>query len=181
MKILGMRFSNRPTMSEHVKWIQKSVRSRLWTLRNLKRSGFSDAELVRVYTTIIRPVIDYGAVVYHSSLTDEQDELLDRLQNQAMKCIFGSDISARKMCEMAGITTLRQRREDLCLKFAKKCSVNPRMEHLFPQKTSRSSCRTARETFFEGRARCDRMKNSPLFYYLRILNRKQGKTYGKRD
>ena len=44
--------------------------------------------------------------MYHSSLTNEQDELIDRLQNQAMKCIFGSGISARKMCEMAGITLL---------------------------------------------------------------------------
>ena len=45
---------------------------RLWTLRNLKNSGFTNEELVRVFSTIIRPVIEYVAVMYHSSLTDEQ-------------------------------------------------------------------------------------------------------------
>ena len=167
-------------MNEHVKWIKKSIRRRLWTLRNLKKSGFSEHELVRVYKTIIRPVADYGAVVYHSSLTDEQDEELDRLQAAALKCIYGPKISARKMCEMAEITTLRQRREELCLKFAQKCVKDRRMEHFFPLKNSRSSGRLKGDKYLETKARCDRLKNSPVFYFRRILNGKPGRTYGKR-
>ena len=125
---------------------------------------------------MIRPVADYGEVVYHSSLTDEQDEELDRLQAQALKCVFGPKISARKMCEMAQIPTLRQRREELCLKFAQKCAANLRTRHLFPEKKARASSRVNRETYLESKARCDRLVNSPLFY----LNGKVGKTYGNR-
>lgn len=66
-------------------------------LRNLKKSGFSEDELIRVYKTMIRPVMDYGSVVYHSSLTDAQDELIDSLQNHALKCVFGPGLSARKI------------------------------------------------------------------------------------
>ena len=70
---------------------------------------------------MIRPVVDYACVVYHSSLTDEQDELLDRLQNQAVKCIYGFGLSGRRMREMSGLTTLRDWRIELCDKFAAKC------------------------------------------------------------
>ena len=37
LKALGMRFSNRSNMSQHVEHIRKSFRSRYWTLRNLKQ------------------------------------------------------------------------------------------------------------------------------------------------
>ena len=87
-------------------------------LRNLKLSGFTTEELLTVYKTMIRPVADYGAVVYHSSLSDEQDEAIDSLQAGALKCIYGPGISGRMMRSLAGITILRKRREDLCMKFA---------------------------------------------------------------
>ena len=99
LKALGMRFSNRPNMREHVEHVRKAFRSRNWTLRNLKRNGFNQAELVQVYKSMIRSVADYGEVVYHSSLTGEQDELQERCQKHALKCIFGYGMSARRMRE----------------------------------------------------------------------------------
>ena len=107
IKALGMVFGNRPNMDLQVEHIAKKMKQPLWTLRNLKKNGFSEEEPVKVYTTMIRPVVDYACVVYHSSLTDEQDELLDRLQNQAVKCIYGFGLSGRRMREMSGLTTLR--------------------------------------------------------------------------
>ena len=184
MKALGMRLSNRPDMEEHVKWIEKSVRSRLWMLRNLKKAGFNIEELLQVYKTIIRPVAEYGAVVYHSCLTDDQDERLDRLQNAAMKCVFGPFKSARKMRRLAGILSLRERRIHLCDKFVKKALSNPRFQHWFPQKLGRrTSTRAGKqsEVFLEEKARCKRLFDSPLFYFRRRLNGKAGKTYGKRN
>ena len=72
---------------------------------------------------MIRQVADYAAFVYHSSLTDEQDEAIDRLQNSALKMIFGPGLSARKMRAMSGLTTLRARRELLCDKFTENVLV----------------------------------------------------------
>ena len=182
IKSLGMYFSNRPNMNAQVESITKKFRTRFWTLRNLKNSGFSEEELVTVYKTMIRPVADYACAVYHSSLTDEQDEQLDRLQNHALKCIFGP-MSGRKLREKAGLTTLRARREQICDKFATKLSVNPLFTHWFPLKETRSSGRSAvkQEIYKEEKARCDRLKNSPLYYFRRRLNGKPGKIYGKRN
>lgn len=180
-KALGMNFSNRPTMDEQVRSITKKFRARYWTLRNLKNSGFSTEELVTVYKTMIRPVADYACVVYHSSLTDEQDEALDRLQNHALKCIFGP-LSGRKLRELAGVMTLRARREELCDKFAAKLVENPLFSHWFPIKQTTTSTRNVvkQEKYVEFKARCDRLNNSPLFYFRRRLNGKVGKTYGKK-
>ena len=122
MKALGVRFSNRPDWKEHVAWIRKSFRARLWILRNLKKSGFNADELVHVYQSMLRPVAEYACVVFHSGLTDEQDEQIELLQNQALKCIYGPFISARKMREKAGILSLRARRIELCDMFVKKNS-----------------------------------------------------------
>ena len=103
-------------------------------MRNLKKNGFTNAELVQVYKTVIRPVAEYGAVVFHSSLTDDQDERLERLQDHALKCIFGPELSARKLRGLAGLDTLRSRREKLTGKFAIKCVNDPVFEKWFPLK-----------------------------------------------
>ena len=160
MKVLGMRFSRRPSMGGHIERVRQAVRQRYWTLRNLKNSGSANAELV------------YGAVVYHLSLTEEQEQDLERLQRHALKCIFGSEPTASELREAAGISTLRQRREKLCSKFATKLAANPLFEPLFPKKTTRASRRGTPEIYQEIKARCDRVDNSPLFYYRRILNGK---------
>ena len=53
MKALGMYFLNRPDMQAHVQAMSKRFRQMYWTLRNLKNSGFTEEELVRVYTTML--------------------------------------------------------------------------------------------------------------------------------
>ena len=157
-------------------------RQRYWTLRNLQKNGFSVPELVQVYKTMIRPIAEYACVAFHSSYTDEQDERIERLQDNALKCIFGPGISARKMRAQADLPTLRARRIDLADKFAKKCAGSGRFHHWFPRKENRRSSRAGNnEVFLEERARCNRLMNSPIFYFRRRLNGKEGKTYGARN
>ena len=77
---------------------------------------------------------------------------------------------------------MRERREEIVAKFAAKCAGDPAFAHWFPLKETRSSNRNKnKEIYLEEKARCERMKNSPLFYFRRILNGKVGKTYGQRN
>ena len=180
MKVLGFTFSSRPTVHAHVDSIIKKFRQRYWSLRHLKKVGFDNAELVRVYKCNILPLADYAAVIYHSLLTDEQDEQLENAQTSALKCIFNHCLSARKLRKLAGIDSLRKRRIKLTDKFAAKCIGSERFAYLFPEKTSRRSTRNTGEKYVEEFARCDRLRNSPLFYMRRRMNGKEGKTYGER-
>ena len=174
--------SDRPTVAAHVEAIRKRFRQKYWVLFHLRRNGFSNDELFKVYRNIIRPVADYCSPVYHAMLTDEQDEILERCQAHALRCILGKDISYAKMREAAGVPTLRQRRVELCDRFAQKCLKNARFSGWFPMKQVGRSTRRAAgpPEYLEEFARCDRKKNSPIFYMRRRLNGKAGKEYGER-
>ena len=127
-----------------------------------------------VYRTVVRPVLDYCAVIYHPMLTDEQDQAVERLQAQALKCIYGCKDSYASMRQKAGVTTHRARRVELYDKFAAKAAANPRYESWFPPRKGRSARKG--EEFHEFPARTDRLLNSPLFYYRLRLNGKPGKS-----
>ena len=164
--------------------MRRKIRQRFWVLLHLRAFGFSTSELIRFYTSIVRPTAEYCAIVYHSQLTDEQDELLERQQSHALKLIYGPGISAGNMRKMAGIPTLRQRPIDLCDKFAAEASVSARFCHWFPTKRPVRNTRSGASTgpvYLETYARCDRLRNSPIHFLRRRLNGKVGKKYGARN
>lgn len=180
LKVLGFNFENKPSVGAQISYIVKRFRQRYWSLRHLKKIGFSQSELVEVYKTNILPIADYTDVVYHSLMTDEMDERLKNAQNGALRCIFDPRLSAQALREASGLQTLRKRRIEHVDKFAQKCVLNPRFQHLFPLNNRRRSAR-AGEKYLEEYARCDRLRNSPLFFMRRRLNGKEGKSYGERN
>ena len=114
MKVLGYHLSPRAGAHTHIAALCKKIRRKYWVLYHLRQAGFSNDELANVYRTCILPVGDYCAVVYHSTLTDEQDQMVERLQAGALRCIYGWDLSYSKMRDLAGVTTLRERRIQAC-------------------------------------------------------------------
>ena len=180
LKVLGFTFSSKPTVGEHVDSVCKRIRQRTWALRHLSKTGFTQTELVQVYTSLILPIADYCAPAYHSLTTDIQDQLLERAQTGALRAIYGYGRSARQLRQEAGLSTLRERRIEATDKFAYKCLSNPRFCKWFPKKTNRTSARN-KEEYLEEFAKCERLKNSPIFYMRRRLNGKEGRTYGERN
>ena len=118
---------------------------------------------------------------YHSILTDEQDEQIERLQAQALKCIFGWRVPYAEMRSKAGVTTLRQRRIEMADKFEEKAAGSTRFSGWFPRKQPTRSTSRVKDQYLETFARCDRLRNSPVHYMRRRLNGKLGKTYGERN
>ena len=180
MKILGFHFGDRPTCAQHVQAMRRSFRGKYWLLIHLKQNGFTEDELLKVYKTIIRPIVECCVPAFHSMITDQQDELIERLQSTALRYIYGFGPSYAELRQLSGLSTLRQRRIELTDKFANKCANNVRFAHWFF--TSRPS-RTSRHTmpYREEFARCDRLRNSPIYYMRRRLNGKEGKIYGVRN
>ena len=93
MKVLGYHLSPRAGADAHVAALCKRIRQKYWVLYHLQKAGFSDEELAQVYRTCILPVADYCAVVYHAILTDEQDQVVERLQAGA--CLLYTSPSPR--------------------------------------------------------------------------------------
>ena len=169
MKALGFYFNNRGDVSTQIDKLCAKFRRKVWTLHHLRKSRFNEKELLEVYKTYIRPTIKYSSPIYHSMLTGEQDMLLERQQFFALKNIFGFFYSNRQVLEKAGIPTLRDRCTSAAAKFALKTSQNPRFNEWFKVRRT-AGRRTVDEEYVEHPARTDRRKNSPLYYYRRVLN-----------
>jgi hypothetical protein len=168
IKVLGFTFDQRPSAAAHVDAMLKKARRRFWVLRHLRRFGFDEDELLLVYKSLVRSVLDFCAVVYHSLLTQDMSAAIERVQSQSLKIIYGFGKSYNELLVKTGLTTLEERRLKSIDKFTSKC-LEGRFEGWFPRSEARRSGRNPRP-YHEAYARCDRLKNSPLYFMRRRLN-----------
>ena len=103
-------------------------------------------------------------------ITGKQQALIERQQYFALKNIYGFMHSYRQLLEMSGLKTLEERREEACVKFVRKTEANPRFSHWFPTRNTRSTRKGNTQEYIEFPARTDRRKQSPIYYYQRLLN-----------
>ena len=106
-------------------------------------------------------------------ITAEQSKALERQQTQALKNVFGPNISARKLRQMSGLKRLAERREELSLNFAKKCLINQTTRHWFCERRNPVYSRrpgVSYPRYVEKMSRTDRYRNSPKNYLVRLLN-----------
>ena len=97
------------------------TRRRFWVLRHLRPFGLSEDKLLSVYKSVVRSVIEFTSLVYHSMLTKEQSNDIERLQMQALKCIYGLQYTYSSILQKTGLSTLEERRIEACDNFAMKC------------------------------------------------------------
>ena len=173
IKFLGFTLDADCSIKTHVSNLCKKLRARSWALSRLRRNGMKQEDIVRVYTSIIRPVVEYAAAAWHPMLTREQTEDLERQQSQALKNIVGPGISAAKMRDMLKIDLLETRRRKIVLKFANKCANSERFGHWFPVRPEPLYPRREGvnyNRYVEGSYRTERRKNSPLCHMKQRLN-----------
>ena len=92
------------------------------------------------------------------------------MQKVALKIILKDDYdSYENALETCSLKTLAERREDLCLTFAKNCTKNPRTTDMFPLKTQPYDTRGA-EKYVVTPANTGRLANSAIPFMQRLLN-----------
>ena len=67
-KMLGVAISSNLTWSKHVDNIVSKAGKRVDMLYQLKRAGISQLDLVTIYVSVIRPVLEYACPVWSTSL-----------------------------------------------------------------------------------------------------------------
>ena len=127
LKILGFWFSRKPGVSEQVQVMQSKFRTRLWMLWRLKNSGMETDDLLFIYKSVIRPVLDFCAVTYHSMLTDKQSAALE-MQKCAFRVIYGYGVTYADSLAVSGTDSLVTRREIQLENFALKASNSARFK-----------------------------------------------------
>ncbi len=99
-RILGLTVQDNMKWNEHVHDIVKKASKRLYMLRLLKRSNANIDILIVVYTTIIRPVLEYACQIWHYNIQKYLSEYIEKIRKRALKIIFPS-----QKYEEAPITT----------------------------------------------------------------------------
>jgi hypothetical protein len=173
VKIVGFHFGRKPTVALHVYETISKVRRRYWILRHLKRHGLTENELVKVYTSHIRSCIEFAQVIYGPMATAEQKADIEKLQSQSLRIIYCFNHSYRECLEKAGIQTLEERRKEAIRRFAAKTAIG-QYSHWFPRNEIIGRTRNPLR-YKECYARCDRLKNSPIYHMRRVLNEEENR------
>ena len=170
MILLGFKFGNKPTVAAHVDFIISKFNSRSWLIRHLKQAGVPDQDLVKIFATVIRPVIEYAVPVYHPLLTEDQKSLIESLQRRILKIIYGYKTSYARALESSGLPSLEDRRREIVEKFVLKIKMNPNFGHWIP--THRPYVYNMRnvQRYQEETAHTERLYKSPIFTFRRLLN-----------
>ena len=130
--------------NEHVINVVKKARKRLYMLRVLKRANADTNTLITVYTTIIRPVLEYACQVWHLNIQEYLSEDIEQIQRRAFRILFPL-MSYREARDFTGIPLLKERRESLCEQFFKMNENNYQLSELLHHKAA---------TDYDMRPRC---------------------------
>ena len=95
-------------------------------LRKIATFGTNQDDLKDVYVLFIRSLLEQSATVWHSSLTEENRNDLERVQKTAVKLILGDRYKSYGQALLVlELENLDERRTSLCKTFALKCCKNP--------------------------------------------------------
>ena len=172
-KILGVWIEDNLSWSRNCKEICIKAYSRLQMLTKLKYVGVNIEDLLEIYCLYIRSIVEYCSVAFHSSLTSENNDKLERIQKTCLKVILGDMyIDYPSALEMSGLDTLYNRREKRCLEFSLKCIKHPRNSKLFPLNDVGSGPDVRQTEMFKVNfAKTSTYQDSSIPYCQKLLNK----------
>lgn len=181
-KLLGYWLTTDMKTETHVNYIVSKCYKRLWAVRKLKNAGVSVEDIIKFYSMKIRSVLESSCPVFHSMLTTEDSNNIERIQKITLRILLGPNYeSYDSACQKLNIDSLKTRRENLSLNYALKLLDCPQGKNFF--------CFTEKKNIFLRKqpllqtplAHTNRYKNSPLPYLTRLLNQFFEKKIEERD
>ncbi len=141
-------------------------------LHKLSKFTRNKQDLKRVYILQIRLKLEQSAVVWHSNITQQCERNLERVQKSALRIILGDKyVSYDNALKTLKLQTLKERREELCLKFAKKCLTVPKLQRMFPRSLNDHGMDKRSSEYFQvNRGLTERLRRSSIPYMQRLLN-----------
>ena len=88
VKLLGTIICNDLTWNKNTASLVRRANARMILLRKLSEFGAPREHLKSIYILYIRSVLEHSAVVWHSSLTQQNIEDIDRVQKKCMQDHF---------------------------------------------------------------------------------------------
>jgi len=99
----------------HVDYLLKKVAKRYFIMYELNRARITPDDIIAVYCTIIRGVLEYACPVWHSGLTVAQSNDIEKVQMRCLHIIF-PELSYSDALAVSGLDRLDRRRDDIVKK-----------------------------------------------------------------
>jgi hypothetical protein len=162
--LLGLNISNDLKWDGHISEILRKAATRLYFLRQLKRTKIAKKDLVTFYTTCIRPITEYACPVFHNGLPKYLSYGLERIQKRALRVLFPY-CSYTEALELCCLPSLYDRRESLTTKlFEELCSnANHKLHHLLPEINTCTVDLRNRRKFNVPHCKTNRLKDSFIY------------------
>ena len=169
-KLLGVYITNDLKWHKNTEEIVKKANKRMLLLRKASKFTSQISDLTTIYKIFIRSILENSCVVWHSSLTELDSEDIERVQKSACKVILKEYFEDyEKALKILRLENLKERRENLCLSFAKKCLTNTKVKSMFPLYTSKKILRNQNK-FSVKFANTERYRKSAVLYMQNLLN-----------
>ena len=161
VKILGLTISNNLLWNDHINNIVKKTKKRLYFIVLLKRAQVPLKDIIMFYCTCIRPVLEYCTPVFNHALPKYLSEDLERVQKRVLSIVSPGETYQRNL-EIFQLTTLRQRRHDLCDKLFNQIirDQSHKLFHLLPQRHQSKYNLRRKKTFDILRINTKRYQNT---------------------
>jgi len=171
-KSLGIILSSDLTWNLNTAKIVKSANMRMKILHNAARFTSNISDLKIIYKQYIRSVLEYGANVWHSGLTNQNRNDIERLQKSSLKIILKNNyVNYKRALKFLNMDSLETRREKLNLTFAKKCLKIERMKYLFPLNSKNHDMKIRDSLKYKViKAKKERYKKSSVISMQKLLN-----------
>ena len=116
----------------HVDYIIKKACKKLYSLRVLRRARVSQPNILRIYLSTVRPVLEYAVPVWQN-IPAYLSEAIERVQKRALNIIYPEAESYAHALQLGKLDRLDDRRVHLCYKYmAKMKSPSHPLHHLLP-------------------------------------------------
>ena len=140
-------------------------------LRNLYQFSIPEEDLVQIYCLYIRSVLEYNSSVWFSSITEKENNDLERVQKCACRIILKEEYTDYSSAlTRLNIQTLSERRKTLAKNFAKKCTKSEQFRNMFPLNNKQHVNLRNPEKYMVNFSRTLRLCKSSIPAMQRLLN-----------
>ena len=176
-KLLGTIITNDLKWNQNTAYLVKKANARMVLLRSVASFTNNQEDLKTIYKLFIRSILELNCSVWHSKLTQENTQDLERIQKTAFKVILRKEYKSYESAQIIlQLDSLEERRKQLCVKFATKCTEHPKLKNMFPLKTKRLTNITRKsDKFITTKAHTERLKSSAIPYMENLLNKEEVK------
>ena len=118
MKLLGIVISSDLSWHSNTEHIVTRANKRLWMLRRLHNLGANSEDLIEIYRTQVRSLLELAVPVWQSNLSQMDKAKIERVQKIACHIILGEEYGTYKNAlKVLNLDSLENRRKQICLKF----------------------------------------------------------------